>query len=115
MHYEGPQRGTARASRGLLGGPRNASLKPLSSFLFSCGHEPVWFTYNLVQLRVLRVHGTRVLQGGPFSSHIVAPCFLAFVRRVRSRTREGSLGAPRFLASEWFVGTRVRGIIVLTN
>ena len=36
-----------------------------------------------------------------FSTHIVAPCFLTFVRRVHSQTFEGDIDAPRFLASEW--------------
>ena len=42
-----------------------------------------------------------------FSTHIVAPCFLTFVRRVHSQTFEGDIGAPRFLASEWFIGNRI--------
>ena len=39
-----------------------------------------------------------------FSTHIVAPYFLTFVRRVHSQTFEGGLDAPRFLVSEWFIG-----------
>ena len=42
-----------------------------------------------------------------FSSHIFAPCFLTFVRRVHSQTFEGGIGAPRFLASEWVTGSLI--------
>ena len=42
-----------------------------------------------------------------FSTHIVAPCFLTFSHRVRSKTFEGGFDAPRFLSSEWFVGIRI--------
>ena len=35
-----------------------------------------------------------------FSSHMVAPYFLTFVRRVHSQTFEGGIDAPRFLVSE---------------
>ena len=35
-----------------------------------------------------------------FSSHIFAPCFSTFVRRVHSQTFEGGIDAPHFLASE---------------
>ena len=42
-----------------------------------------------------------------FSTHIVAPCFLTFVGRVHSRTFEGGIDAPRFLASEWMIGNRI--------
>ena len=34
-----------------------------------------------------------------FSTHIVAPCFITFVRRVRSQNFEGGIDAPRFLVS----------------
>ena len=43
----------------------------------------------------------------PFSTHIVAPCFLTFSHRVRFKTFEGGFDAPRFLSSELFVGIRV--------
>ena len=36
-----------------------------------------------------------------FSTHIVAPYFLTFVRRVHSQTFKGGIDAPRFLVSEW--------------
>ena len=39
------------------------------------------------------------------SSHIFAPCFSTFVRRVHSQTFEGGIDAPRFLASEWVIGS----------
>ena len=42
-----------------------------------------------------------------FLTHIVAPCFLTFSHRVRSKTFEGGFDAPRFLSSELFVGIRV--------
>ena len=41
-----------------------------------------------------------------FSTHIVAPCSLAFVRRVHSQTFEGGIDAPRFLVSKWVIGTQ---------
>ena len=41
-----------------------------------------------------------------FSTHIVAPCFLTFVRRVHSQTFEGGIDAPRFLVSEWVIGNQ---------
>ena len=43
-----------------------------------------------------------------FSTHIVAPCFLTFVRRdrVHSQTFEGGIDTPRFLVSEEVVGNR---------
>ena len=45
-----------------------------------------------------------------FSTHIGAPCFLTFARRVHSQTFEGGIDTPRprtrarFLASEWVIG-----------
>ena len=41
-----------------------------------------------------------------FSTHIVAPYFLTFVRRVHSQTFEGGIDAPRFLVSEWIIGNQ---------
>ena len=41
-----------------------------------------------------------------FSTHIVSPCFLAFVRRVNSQTFEGGIDAPRFLVREWVIGNQ---------
>ena len=50
----------------------------------------------------------RVSRGAlPISTHIVAPCFLTFLHRVRSKTFEGGFDAPRFLSSELFVGNRI--------
>ena len=46
-----------------------------------------------------------------FSFHVVAPCFLTVVRRVDSQTSEGGIGAPPFLASEWFIGIRIDPIM----
>ena len=40
-----------------------------------------------------------------FSSRIPPPCFLTVVRRVHSQAFEGGIGTPRFLASEWVVGS----------
>ena len=58
----------------------------------------------------LRNRCESAMRGLWYSSQIeggVAPCFLIFVRRVHSQTFEGGLGAPRFLASGWFIGIRV--------
>ena len=41
-----------------------------------------------------------------FSTHIVAPYFLTFVRRVHSQTFKGGIDAPRFLVSEWVIGNQ---------
>ena len=41
-----------------------------------------------------------------FSTHIFAPYFLTFIRRVHSQTFKGGIDAPRFLVSECIIGNQ---------
>ena len=47
-----------------------------------------------------------------FSTHIVTPYFLTFVRRVHSQTFEGGIDAPRFLVNEWVIGNRIDRVML---
>ena len=50
-----------------------------------------------------------------FSTHIISPYFLTFVRRVNSQTFEGGIGTPRFLAREWIIGNRIDRVMSECN
>ena len=88
---EAPQGAPGRAPGGPPGGQARGPLRG------------PWEAPREGQQRAARGH-QEAPQEGTTETVVVAPCFLTFLHRVRSKTFEGGFDAPHFLSSVQFVG-----------